>query len=70
MSAVVGARVNPETYLFHHSRSFADASCVSGVVSASKKVDDEFIELLITEPVIVVHPVSGVREIKVKLGKV
>ena len=25
------------TYLFHHLRSFADASCSSGVVSASKK---------------------------------
>jgi len=34
-----------------------------------EKVDNEFIEFFVTEPIIVAHPMSGVGKIEVKLGK-
>jgi len=35
-----------------------------------EKVDDEFIELLIAEPVVMAHPMRGIREIEVQLEEV
>ena len=35
-----------------------------------EKVDDKFIELLITEAIIMVHPVGGVCKVEVQLGNV
>ena len=35
-----------------------------------EKVDNKFIELLVTEAIIVVHPVGGVCKVEVQLGSV
>jgi len=45
LSAAEGVRIKLVKYLFYHSRSFTNASCPSGVVLVSKKVNDEFVEL-------------------------